>query len=105
MYTRCGNYKSIVDTDSAILHLPQDLEDKIPINSDHTNIVKFDGKMDEAYEYVILRMQKYLKAAPADVKERIDLLHASAGGHMLYKFQWMAQMLEIVEDAIMEADA
>ncbi|KAL7268500.1 hypothetical protein RUND412_008873 [Rhizina undulata] len=78
-YTRSGDFKSTVDTDSALLHLPKDLEDPIPVNSDHTNIVKFDNRRDTTYGDVVHRIQKYLKTGPSHVKERIDALDAGAG--------------------------
>ncbi|KAL7269776.1 hypothetical protein RUND412_007546 [Rhizina undulata] len=69
-YTRSGNFKATLDVDSALLRLPKDLEETIPVNSDHTNMVKFDHKRDTTYEDVIERMQKYVERARDHVKER-----------------------------------
>ncbi|KAL7267342.1 hypothetical protein RUND412_010075 [Rhizina undulata] len=87
-YTRSGNYKSTVDTDSALLHLLKGQEDKIPVNSDHTNIVKFENRLDATYENVIVRIQKYIESAPADVMERFDALRAGADISSLPPGSW-----------------
>ncbi|KAL7269267.1 hypothetical protein RUND412_008080 [Rhizina undulata] len=51
-YTRSGKFKSTLDIDSAVLHLPDRLEETIPVNAHHTNIVKFEYK-DRIYEAVV----------------------------------------------------
>ncbi|KAL7274139.1 hypothetical protein RUND412_002973 [Rhizina undulata] len=95
IYTRSGNYKSTVETDSALLHLPKDLEDKIPVNSDHTNIVKFDDKLDETYGDVIVRMQKYIETATANVKERFGELRI--GGGSWWEVMYSTTAVEVFE--------
>ncbi|KAL7271005.1 hypothetical protein RUND412_006273 [Rhizina undulata] len=75
-YDRTGNYKSTVDTDSALLHLPKNLEDTIPVNSDHTNMVKFDHKRDTTYEDVVKRVLKFVETAPDHVNTRFGALDA-----------------------------
>ncbi|KAL7268678.1 hypothetical protein RUND412_008689, partial [Rhizina undulata] len=49
-YARSGSFKSTVDTYSALLRLLKNREDMIPVNSDHTNMVKFDHQRDITYE-------------------------------------------------------
>ncbi|KAL7276144.1 hypothetical protein RUND412_000877 [Rhizina undulata] len=73
-YTRSGEFKSTLDIGSAVLHLPQHLEEAIPVNADHTNIVKFEHKQDATYEDVVKRVRKYLDR----VMERFRALDAVA---------------------------
>ncbi|KAL7273909.1 hypothetical protein RUND412_003218 [Rhizina undulata] len=61
-YTRSGKYKATLDTDSALLDLPEHLEEAIPVNADHTNIVKFDHKFG-TYEDVVERIRRCLDNA------------------------------------------
>ncbi|KAL7270251.1 hypothetical protein RUND412_007046 [Rhizina undulata] len=70
-FSRSGNYRSTLDTDSALLNLPKHLEETIPVNADHTNMVKFEYKC-ETFEDVVQRVQKYMNTAPARVNERFS---------------------------------
>ncbi|KAL7272680.1 hypothetical protein RUND412_004505 [Rhizina undulata] len=72
-YTRSGNFKSTLDTDSALLGLSEQLEEAILVNADHTSIVKFDHRQDTTYEDVVKRVRKYLDTALDHVTERFQL--------------------------------
>ncbi|KAL7275329.1 hypothetical protein RUND412_001731 [Rhizina undulata] len=48
------------------------------VNSDHTNIVKFDHKNDATYENVVKRMRKYLDTAIDHVTQRFRVLGVGA---------------------------
>ncbi|KAL7267810.1 hypothetical protein RUND412_009588 [Rhizina undulata] len=84
-YERSGNYKSTVDTDSALLRLPKNLEDKIPVNSNHTNMVKFDHKRDTTYEDVVKRVLNYLETAPSHVNDRFGMYFCISESIILFK--------------------
>jgi protein SERAC1 len=51
-----------VTSDSAILQLPDSMEVKIPVNSDHSQIVKFDNNNDDTYQMAL----RYLKLFEED---------------------------------------
>ncbi|KAL7270520.1 hypothetical protein RUND412_006774 [Rhizina undulata] len=69
-FSRSGNYRSALDTDSALLHLPKNLEETIPVDADHTNMVKFEYKCG-TYDDVVKRVRKYMETALDDVIEDI----------------------------------
>ncbi|KAL7267903.1 hypothetical protein RUND412_009495 [Rhizina undulata] len=84
-YTRSGKFKSTLDTDSAVLHLPDHLEETIPVNADHTSIVKFEYK-DRTYEAVVKRVHQYMETAPDHVKERFCALDARPGSPLSFSY-------------------
>jgi len=51
-----------VNTDSALLDLPDNIEAKIPVNADHSQIVKFDSRNTESYKTAL----EYLKQFEQD---------------------------------------
>ena len=53
-YARKGEYLEYVPRDSAILDLPGHLEQKIVVDSDHSNMVKFDHRSDRTYQNILL---------------------------------------------------
>jgi len=57
-----------VDTGSALLDLPDSIEVKIPVNADHSQIVKFDSRNSEAYKTAV----GYLKQFEQDAGEVIS---------------------------------
>ncbi|KAL7267094.1 peroxin [Rhizina undulata] len=77
-YLRSGDFKSTLDTNSALLHLAKQIEEAIPVNSDHTNMVKFDHKQDTTYEDVVQRLRKYLDTAEDHATERFRALNINA---------------------------
>ncbi|KAI5820450.1 hypothetical protein BZA77DRAFT_78538 [Pyronema omphalodes] len=50
-------YSTAVDEESALLQFPDKMETKIPVDADHSNMVKFDSKSNQTYSSVV----KYLK--------------------------------------------
>ncbi|KAL7916980.1 hypothetical protein ACQKWADRAFT_317663 [Trichoderma austrokoningii] len=46
-WERTGDFITKLDKDSALLQLPDIMEDKIPLNSDHSMMVKFSNRSDE----------------------------------------------------------
>lgn len=57
-----------VDSGSAILDLPDSIEAKIPVNADHSQIVKFDNRNAEAYKTAA----GYLKQFEQDARKVIS---------------------------------
>jgi protein SERAC1 len=67
MWGRTGSHMTAVDSESAILQLPDNLETKIPVNADHSHIVKFDSASDQSYRSTV----KYLKQFEQDATKVI----------------------------------
>ena len=69
-WSRSGVYTTSVDADSAVLELPDSTETKIPLDSDHSRMVKFDSKHSEAYKSALYYISEFVKDAPAVVAAR-----------------------------------
>ncbi|PGH08105.1 hypothetical protein AJ79_06105 [Helicocarpus griseus UAMH5409] len=69
---RTGKGEIAVDANSAILHLPDHMEPKIPIERDHSNIVKFDSKSDSGYSSAIGYLKQFERDAPPVVSNRFN---------------------------------
>lgn len=50
-----------VSRESALLNLAPDIETSIPVDSDHTNLVKFNTKEDAAYREIKSRLGLFLE--------------------------------------------
>jgi hypothetical protein len=61
-----------VSADSALLQLPDHEEDKVPLNADHSMIVKFDKRDAAGYQSVRDRLQQFSKDAPSVVAGRFS---------------------------------
>ncbi|KAK5656647.1 hypothetical protein OQA88_4627 [Cercophora sp. LCS_1] len=48
-WKRSGEYITFVESDSALLLLPDDMEAKVKVSENHSNIVKFRGRQQEPY--------------------------------------------------------
>jgi hypothetical protein len=59
-----------VDSDSALLQLPDSMEDKIPLYADHSMIVKFDDENDRGYIRARDKLKQFEQAAPSVVAAR-----------------------------------
>ena len=59
-----------MDAASALLDLPDNLEEKIPLDADHSSCVKFDTRGQKAYMSVRVRLQQFEKAAQSEVAAR-----------------------------------
>ncbi|KAI5841055.1 hypothetical protein DFP73DRAFT_516555 [Morchella snyderi] len=60
-YSRAGEYFIPVSRESALLDLNQDIETSIPVDADHTNMVKFNAKGDAAYRAIIFQLKLFLE--------------------------------------------
>jgi hypothetical protein len=59
-----------VDADSALLQLPDHVEDKVPLHADHSMIVKFDTRNAAGYRTALDKLRQLSKDAPAVVAAR-----------------------------------
>lgn len=50
-----------VGRESALLNLSPDIETSIPVDADHTNLVKFNTKGDAAYGAIISQLKFFLE--------------------------------------------
>ncbi|KAI7759632.1 hypothetical protein LZL87_014155 [Fusarium oxysporum] len=69
-WKRTGEFVTTVDTDSALLQLPDSMEEKIPIDSDHSMIVKFDNKNNRGYTSARDKLRQFEQDAPGVVAAR-----------------------------------
>lgn len=72
-WRRSGAFITALTTDSAILHLPDVMEDKVPIHADHSQIVKFDSKNAPGYRSALAKLKQFEKDAPAVVAARFGV--------------------------------
>lgn len=59
-----------VDKDSALLQLPDTMEEKIPLHADHSQIVKFDNRNAPGYRSALDKLRQFVQDAPAVVGAR-----------------------------------
>ena len=60
----------VVSPDSALLQLPDYMEEKVPVDGDHYTIVKFDSKTNSTYTSVLEKLREFEKDAPRVVSTR-----------------------------------
>ncbi|KAI9765188.1 MAG: hypothetical protein M1840_007781 [Geoglossum simile] len=82
--SRTGEYVTFVNQDSALLNLPENLEKKIPVENDHSDMVKFNTRSDRTYVSVLDQLRKYLEAAPGAIAERLKREFANVSLSMEY---------------------
>ncbi|KAF2185579.1 hypothetical protein K469DRAFT_687903 [Zopfia rhizophila CBS 207.26] len=71
-WKRTGNFVTAVDADSALLQLPDSMEEKIPLGSDHSMIVKFDAKNNRGYTSARDKLRQFEQDAPSVVAARFS---------------------------------
>lgn len=59
-----------MESDSALLQLPDSIEEKIPLYSDHSMMVKFDGMNDQGYTSARDKLKEFEKHASNVVAAR-----------------------------------
>lgn len=59
-----------VDADSALLQLPDSIEDKIPLHADHSMMVKFDNRGNQGYTSARDKLKQFEQDAPTVVAAR-----------------------------------
>ncbi|PHH75320.1 hypothetical protein CDD80_2476 [Ophiocordyceps camponoti-rufipedis] len=96
-WKRTGEYITIVETESALLQLPESMEVKIPVDSDHSAMVKFDSRNHRAYTSALKRLQQFELLSKEVVEARFGKLVPSdsmkADGHLSNQ-----KLLEIPEN-------
>ena len=60
----------VVNPDSAVLQLPEYMEEKLPVDGDHYTIVKFDSNTSNTYTSVLEKLRQFEKDAPSVVSTR-----------------------------------
>jgi hypothetical protein len=70
---RTGNFITAVDRESALLQLPDTVEDKIPLDTDHSMIVKFDSRNTPGYSSAREKLSQFTKDAPGVVASRFGM--------------------------------
>jgi hypothetical protein len=61
-----------VGADSALLQLPDYIEDKVPLHADHSMIVKFDARNAAGYRTALDKLQHFSQDAPSVVAARFS---------------------------------
>ncbi|KAM5358060.1 hypothetical protein ACJZ2D_015635 [Fusarium nematophilum] len=69
-WRRTGDFVTTVDTNSALLQLPDSMEEKIPLDLDHSMIVKFDTKNDRGYTSARAKLRQFEQDASSVVAAR-----------------------------------
>ncbi|KAF2176971.1 hypothetical protein K469DRAFT_605123 [Zopfia rhizophila CBS 207.26] len=69
-WKRTGDFVTAVDADSALLQLPDLIEEKIPLDADHSMMVKFDNKNSRGYSSVRDKLLQFEQNAPRAVAAR-----------------------------------
>ena len=69
-WKRTGNFVTAVDSDSALLQLPDAMEEKIPLDADHSMMVKFDNKNARGYSSARDKLKQFAQNAPDVVADR-----------------------------------
>jgi hypothetical protein len=59
-----------VDIESALLELPDHMEEKIPLHADHSLIVKFNTQNDQGYSSALAKLKQFERDAPSVVAAR-----------------------------------
>lgn len=61
-----------METDSALLQFPDSMEEKIPLDSDHSMIVKFDNKNQRGYTSARDKLRQFEQDATIVVAARLS---------------------------------
>ncbi|KAJ5904758.1 uncharacterized protein N7473_001674 [Penicillium subrubescens] len=59
-----------VGANSALLQLPDHVEDKVPLHADHSTVIKFDTRNAAGYRTALDKLRQFLKNAPSVVAAR-----------------------------------
>ncbi|KAJ5938334.1 hypothetical protein N7466_001468 [Penicillium verhagenii] len=77
-WKRTGDFMTIVGANSALLQLPDHVEDKVPLHADHSMLVKFDARNAAGYRTTLDKLQQFAKDAPAVVAARFTQTRSKA---------------------------
>lgn len=65
-----------VDAGSALLQLPDSMEEKIPLDADHSMMVKFNNKNDRGYTSARDKLRQFEQDATSVVAARFSTYHS-----------------------------
>ncbi|KFY31766.1 hypothetical protein V493_00848 [Pseudogymnoascus sp. VKM F-4281 (FW-2241)] len=92
-WRRTGDFVTAVDADSALLHLPPSIEDKIPLDADHSMMVKFENKNSRGYTSARDKLRRFEQDAPSVVaarfctqREDFSVVFSLSGVHDIERF-------------------
>ncbi|KAF1966815.1 hypothetical protein BU23DRAFT_573760 [Bimuria novae-zelandiae CBS 107.79] len=71
-WRRTGDFVTAVDADSALLQLPDSMEDKIPLDADHSIIIKFNSRNNRGYTSARDKLRQFEQDAPKVVAARFS---------------------------------
>ncbi|CAG7934218.1 unnamed protein product [Penicillium olsonii] len=74
-WKRTGDFVTTVGADSALLQLPDHVEDKVPLHTDHSMVVKFDARNAAGYRAAIDKLRQFSKDAASVVAARFAQTH------------------------------
>jgi hypothetical protein len=69
-WKRTGDFVTAVDADSALLQLPDHIEEKIPLHADHSGLVKFNSRNDLGYTSARDKLKRFEQDAPSVITAR-----------------------------------
>jgi hypothetical protein len=73
-WERTDTYLRLVTRDSAACFCPREaIHHQIPIDTDHSNLVKFQGHDDPYYEMVRSKIEELVKEAPGIINKRREI--------------------------------
>jgi hypothetical protein len=61
-----------VNAESALLQLPDHIEEKVPLHADHSMVVKFDTRNAAGYRTALDKLQHFSNDAPLVVAARFS---------------------------------
>ncbi|KAJ6003890.1 hypothetical protein N7540_013172 [Penicillium herquei] len=64
-WKRTGDFVTTVGADSALLQLPDHVEDKVPLHADHSMVVKFDTRNAAGYRTALEKLRQFSTDAPS----------------------------------------
>ncbi|OBT40026.1 hypothetical protein VE00_09394 [Pseudogymnoascus sp. WSF 3629] len=86
-WRRTGDFITAVDADSALLQLPDSMEDKIPLDADHSMMVKFDHKNNPGYTSARDRLRQFEQDATGVVAARFLRRQNRLKPSLMFPFQ------------------
>ncbi|KAH8727391.1 hypothetical protein GQ44DRAFT_758100 [Phaeosphaeriaceae sp. PMI808] len=86
-WKRTGDFVTTVDTDSALLQLPDSMEEKIPLHADHSQVVKFNARNDQGYRSALDKLKQFEQNAPSMVAARFLRAHNRPKPSSMVPFQ------------------
>jgi hypothetical protein len=76
-WDRTGPYVTTVDSNSALLNLPDHAELKVKVDADHSQMVKFNNKEDAPYPIILTHLKKFEREAGRFIDQRFKALKLS----------------------------